>query len=137
MKTSKPIDSLTRYTLGILLGFVALNAFGGGYYGMSGAKNIPLEWLAGSPFRNYFIPGLFLFLIVGGSALIASIAVFRRSHMAGKAAFICSIIVLLWLAIQVSIIGYVSYMQPTTALAATIILFLTWLIAKHNDSHNQ
>jgi hypothetical protein len=27
-----------RYTLGVLLVFAALNAFGGGYYAMSGAK---------------------------------------------------------------------------------------------------
>jgi hypothetical protein len=54
-------EKVIRYTLGILLLVVTVNALGGGYYGMAGAKNIPLELLKGSPFRNYFIPGLFLF----------------------------------------------------------------------------
>ena len=33
---------------------------------MAGAENVPVEWLQGSPFHSYFIPGLFLFLTVGG-----------------------------------------------------------------------
>ena len=52
-------EKLINYSLGILLAFLALNAFGGGYYGMSGAKDVPLEWLEGGPFKNYFIPSLF------------------------------------------------------------------------------
>jgi hypothetical protein len=56
-----------RYVLGSLLAFGALNAFAGGYYGMSGAEDVPKEWLEGSPFDNYFIPGFVLFIVVGGS----------------------------------------------------------------------
>lgn len=48
-------EKLIRWILGILLLVVAINAFAGGYYGLSGAKNIPTEWLKGSPFRDYFI----------------------------------------------------------------------------------
>ena len=38
-----PIErqSVARYTLGSLLAFIALNAFGGRYYGLSGAEGIP------------------------------------------------------------------------------------------------
>jgi len=124
-------ETFIRFTLGFLLVLLALNAFGGGYYGMAGAENVPMEWLKGSPFRNYFIPSLILFICVGGSALIAAIAVFKQYHTARKAAFICGIITLLWLTVQVAIIGYVSWMQPTTAVAAFIILFLTWQLPKY------
>lgn len=58
-----------RYVLGSLLTFGALNAAYGGYYGLSGAKGVPLEWLSGSPFRDYFIPSLILLVVVGGSFL--------------------------------------------------------------------
>lgn len=37
-----------RYPLGGLLAFGALNAFGGGYYGLAGAPGVPTEWLEGS-----------------------------------------------------------------------------------------
>lgn len=124
-------ERIIRYTLGILLLFVAINAFAGGYYGMAGAENVPVAWLKGSPFHNYFIPGLFLFVCVGGSALFAAIVVFRQIRIARKAAFSCGIIILLWLTVQIAIIGYVSWMQPTTAAAAIIILFLTRKLPKH------
>lgn len=131
MNNNKLSERIIRYTLGFLLALLALNAFAGGYYGMAGAKTVPIEWLKGSPFRSYFIPGLILFICVGGSALIAAIAVFRRRHIARKAAFMCSIITLLWLSVQVAIIGYVSWMQPTTAIAAVIIFCLTWQLSKY------
>lgn len=132
-KSQQHIEKLIRYTLGFLLALLALNAFGGGYYGMAGAENVPTEWLKGSPFPNYFVPSLILFIIVGGSALIAAIAVFRGHRMARKASFICGTITLLWLTVQIAIIGYVSWMQPTTAFAALLILFLAWQLseAKH------
>jgi len=100
---------------------------------MPEAKNIPVEWLKGSPFKNYFIPSLILFLCVGGSALLAVILVFRGHRMGRKAAITCGIIVLIWLAIQVAIIGYVSWMQPATAVAALIILFLTFKLPRYGD----
>lgn len=124
----KPSEKSIRYTLGILLLLVALNALAGGYYGMSGAEGVPVKWLSGSPFHNYFIPGLFLFAGIGGLALLAAIAVFRHNKIARNISFFCGIILLVWLIVQVSIIGYVSWMQPTTATAAFGILFLSWLL---------
>ena len=55
MSKNKSAEKIIRYSLGILLLIVAVNAFGGGYYGMAGAKDVPIEWLKGSPFRNYFV----------------------------------------------------------------------------------
>jgi hypothetical protein len=49
-----------RTLLGALLTVGALNAFAGGYYGLSGAEGVPREWLAGSPFRDYFVPSVIL-----------------------------------------------------------------------------
>jgi len=117
-----------RYVLGVLLAFAALNAFGGGYYGMSGAEGVPLEWLEGSPFQNYFIPGLVLFVVVGISFLVASVAVFSRLHFARAASFASVLIVFIWLVIQLFIIGYVSWMQPATAILSLLILVLTFLL---------
>lgn len=119
-----------RYVLGVLLAFVALNAFAGGYLGMSGAEGVPREWLQGSPFEDYFIPGLFLFVIVGGSFLFATIAVFARFQRARLAAFGAATVVLAWLAVQLAIIGYVSWMQPATTIAAIIVLFLARFIPR-------
>jgi hypothetical protein len=123
---------IIRYTLGILLAFAALNAFGGGFYGMAGADGVPKEWLQGSPFNNYFIPGLVLFIAVGGSLLFAAISVFAGFRFARIASIASVAIVFIWLTVQVSIIGYVSWMQPATAITALVILGLTFLLpGKH------
>lgn len=131
MNKAVPKDQFIRYTTGSLLLLLAINAFGGGYYGMAGAKEIPVEWLSGSPFHSYFIPGLFLFVVVGGSSLFASILVFRKHRLARNAALACGILVLAWLTVQVAIIGYVSWMQPATAITAVLILLFSRKIQHH------
>jgi len=44
--------------------------------------------------------------------------------------FSAVVIVFGWLAVQIAIIGYVSWMQPATAIAGLFILILAWLLAK-------
>jgi peptidoglycan/LPS O-acetylase OafA/YrhL len=130
-KTNTLNEKAIRNILGSLLTFLAINALGGGYYGMAGAENVPLAWLEGSPFKSYFIPGIFLFLGIGGASIIAALMVFRHHRYARKAAFVCGILVLAWIAIQVSIIGYVSWMQPATAMAGCLILILTYFLPEN------
>jgi hypothetical protein len=123
----RPHPTVIRYSLGGLLAFGALNAFAGGYYGMSGAEDVPREWLEGSPFDDYFIPGLVLFLVVGGSMLAAAIAVFAALRIARLAALGAGLVVLAWLAVETLIVGYVSWMQPATTIGALVILLRAWL----------
>ena len=113
-----------QFTLGALLGFGALNAFGGAYYGMTGAAGVPKEWLDGSPFSDYFVPSLILGIVVGGSLAFAGLAVLCSWRRARLFAFAAVSIVLGWLAVQLGIVGYVSFMQPVTALVALVILLL-------------
>jgi len=49
----------------------------------------------------------------------------RWRHDRGLAAA-AGVIVLGWLAVEVAIIGYVSWMQPATAAAGAMILVLGW-----------
>jgi hypothetical protein len=118
-------NNVARISLIVLLFIVAFNAFAGGYYGLAGAKNVPPEWLEGSPFRNYFIPSLLLFVVVGGSCLLAALAMLRRWTIAGKLAMLAGIIMLGWIVAQVSIIGYVSWLQPAIAICGILTIFLS------------
>jgi hypothetical protein len=123
-----PVSSTGSRTRDLLLGalfaFAALNAFGGGWYGMAGAEDVPVEWLNDTPFTSYFIPGLILFVIVGGAFLIAAVAFFRHHALAVTLGFVAVGIVLIWLTVQILMIGYVSWMQPATAIYAMILLVL-------------
>jgi hypothetical protein len=127
-------SSLIRYALGGLLSFGALNAFGGGYYGLSGANGVPPEWLDGSPFSDYTIPSLILFIVVGGSFLVATVAVLARARIARASAFAAGAVVLVWIAVQLAIIGYVSWMQPTTAVGGLVVLVLAWMLPRADTS---
>jgi peptidoglycan/LPS O-acetylase OafA/YrhL len=122
---------MRRIALGLLLAVVALNAFGGGYYGLSGAPDIPTEWLAGSPFADYFIPSLILFAVVGGAHALAAIAVFAGWPSARRLALAAGAIVLGWLAVQIAIIGHVSWLQPATAIAGVVIVLLALGMARN------
>ena len=114
-----------RSSLGALLAFGALNAFAGGYYGLSGADGVPRDWLAGSPFTDYFVPSLVLFVVVGGSLAAAAVLVLARSPHARVASSAASGIVLAWIAVQLAIIGFVSWMQPATIVAGVLALVLS------------
>ena len=85
---------------------------------------MPREWLAGSPFADYVIPSLVLVLVVGGSLLIAAVAVLARLRTARLTAYAAAAILLIWIVVQVAIIGYVSWMQPATIAVAVLILVL-------------
>ncbi|MFN8248073.1 MAG: hypothetical protein U0T68_03875 [Ferruginibacter sp.] len=117
-------EKYLRYTLGSVLLFVAINAFGGGLYGMHGAEDVPESWLDGTVFHSYFIPGLILFTIVGGSCLLTSIMVFRKHRFAQKAVFICALVILFWIFVQLKVIGFVSWLQPFIAGLGVLILLL-------------
>jgi len=123
-------EKILRYLLSILFLFIALNAFGGGYYGMTGADGIPIEWLENSPFKNYFLPSFVLFTIVGGSSLFASISVFKKFNFEKFSVFSSVVIILVWITTQVLIIGYVSWMQPTITVLGLVILILSILLYK-------
>jgi hypothetical protein len=132
---TKNLVIVTRFSLGILLVILAINAFGGGFYGMSGAPDVPVEWIENTPFTSYFIPSLILFVVVGGASLFAGILVFRKSLYARLASFFAGMITIIWISVQVAMIGYVSWMQPTTAAVAAVILVLTWLLPSNRKQN--
>lgn len=113
-----------RVVLVAVLTVVAVNAFGGGVYGLLGAESVPESWLDGSPFATYLVPSLVLLVAVGGSAAVAAVLVFRRAAMGQTAAVTAGTILLVWIVVQVAIIGWVSWLQPAMALAAIAILVL-------------
>jgi hypothetical protein len=123
-----PTRPWIRNLLGWLLAFGALNAFAGGYYGLAGAEGVPREWLDGTPFKDYFYPSLILLVVVGGSCLVAAAAVFAQLRIGRIAAFAAAAVLLIWLAVELLMLGYVSWMQPATAAGALVLLPLAWML---------
>ncbi len=77
--------------------FVALTAIGGGITLVLGVDKFPAQWLVGTLFRSYLIPGLILTIVVGGSAAAAAVTVLRKSGKGALFSIIAGVILLGWL----------------------------------------
>lgn len=67
---------------------------------------IPLEWLEGSPFNSYLIPGVILFVVLGIYPLFTLYGVRRRLGWAWLASVSVGAGLLIWIAVEILVIGY-------------------------------
>jgi hypothetical protein len=107
----KPVPVL----LGILQAFVALGALPCGallmLYPDGSALKMSLSMLHGSPFASFFWPGLILFAVNGiGQAAVAALS-FRRHRLAGLAGAVMGLGLMIWIFVQVSLIGGGHWLQ--------------------------
>jgi hypothetical protein len=72
----------------------------------SGASlDFPLEWVADTLFKNYLVPGIFLFSVNGIGSLIGAYLTFRRHRLAGLAAVGLGAFLMAWIVVQVITVG--------------------------------
>lgn len=88
--------SEVRSALVVIDAFVALTAIGGGVALAAGleANRFPLDWLQGTPFHSYLIPGLILAGVVGGSAAVAAVVTLRAPRAGGLVSVLAGVILL-------------------------------------------
>jgi hypothetical protein len=115
---------------------LSIGALGGGLILMLAPSGeilpLPLSALAGSPFDTYFVPGLILFGVLGLGPLIAARMAWLRHPMAPVAAFVVGAGLLIWVAVEVAIIGY-SNEPPLQAIygilgVAIVLVAIRWLL---------
>lgn len=63
------------------------------------------EMLAGSPFPDFLVPGIVLFLVNGIGSLAGAVLTFRRHALAGKAAMGLGVFLMAWIVVQVWVLG--------------------------------
>ena len=115
--TKRLLPRRARRRIAAIDALVGLNAVGGMRYALAGAERVPTEWLDGSPFSSYRIPGIYLGTVVGGSCLAAAWLAVRDDPRARPAALASSAAMLTWIAAQLAVIGYRSPLQPAVAAA--------------------
>jgi uncharacterized BrkB/YihY/UPF0761 family membrane protein len=90
---------------------------------------IPLEWLEGSIFSSYLIPGIILFMVLGVFPLFVIYGIQKQKNWAWNASFVIAIGLLVWIIVEIIIIGYQSNppLQLIYGILGIVILFLTLL----------
>jgi len=111
--TAKPLPaSVTGGILVALLLFGAVSSFAGGVLGvfLDGA-GVPLEYLAGTPFTTYLVPGLVLGIVVGGTQLVGAIALIRKRQTALLLSAVAGFGMLAWIFVEIAMIVEYSPLQ--------------------------
>jgi hypothetical protein len=111
--------------------FLALNAIGGSIYAFGGAEGVDREWLDGTPFNDYVIPGVILLVLVGGSLAAAAIALLSRT--AWELSLAAGAVLISWIVVETLMIGLVSWMQPATFAIALLIIGLALRLRHEGD----
>lgn len=85
---------------------------------------MPAEWMQGSPFGNYTVPGLVL-LVVGLVNLGGAVLVLRRHRWAAPTSAVAGVLWVGWFVVQVAVVGLVSWQQPFYFVIGLLILGLS------------
>jgi hypothetical protein len=138
----RPLSSVVLALLVLLLGIGAVISGPMLFLEPSGRL---MQWsvdqLRGTPFPDYTIPGLVLFLFLGlfpifvGVGLMAkprwkwpdAINPSKRHHWAWAASWATGIIALVWIAVETLLLGLISFLQPVIAVWGALILLITFL----------
>jgi hypothetical protein len=111
-RRANPVTPLGRFAKTSIAVEVLLSigALGGGLVLIVAPRGeimpLPLSALAGSPFDTYLGPGLILFTVLGIGPLVAAWLAWGRHPLAPVAAFVVGAALLIWVAVEIAIIGY-------------------------------
>lgn len=110
--------SAARHALVAALLFQGLSGIAGGIGLIADptgvAVGLPAEWLEGSPFPDYLVPGLVLLVVLGLAPLAAAWGTWTDRGWGPAASLTIGTALLVWLAVEIAIIGY----QPDPPLQA-------------------
>ncbi|MFL5740404.1 MAG: hypothetical protein ACJ75B_09325 [Flavisolibacter sp.] len=132
MKKS-PTQNTLRITAIVFLFIVSLNALAAGYSFITDPSGkglgITTDYLKSStPFDNYFIPGIVLFVVIGiMSSVIAVFAMAKREHYP----FLIltqGCILVGWIAIQLMMVTTFHPLHLIIGLIGVLLMFFGWLI---------
>jgi hypothetical protein len=145
MKKSNTASPFVARILIFLLVFIGVGALISGpmlFLAPDGhLMKLSVDMLQGTPFTNFLIPGLVLFLFVGIFPILVSygllrqpswqwaeaINVCKKYHWSWTAAWAAGVIMLIWIIVETSLLGYVSFLQPVITVWGVAIITLTLL----------
>ncbi len=115
--------------------FVAVGAFYGGIGLIAdNAIHISDDWLVGTPFDSWVLPGIFLLLVVAAPMTVAAVAELRRRRWAYTASVVAGVAQIGWIIAQWVIMQRFFVLQPVMFAAGAVVVLLAW--ATHGRSRD-
>ena len=122
------------FILGCIQLFIALGALPIGYLFIKhpdgSAVGMNVQLLQNSPFSDFLIPGIALFVFNGIFHLIDAFFCFFKLKIAPYIGAILGIGLLIWILVQVYSVGLNSYLQPVFFSIGMVELFLSLFLIK-------
>ncbi len=103
-----------RFVVRVLIGleiFGAVSALVGAVALALNGAGVPLEYLANSPFSSFAVPGLLLGAVIGGTQIVAAVALIARKGQALLFSVIAGFGMLIWIFAELAIIRHYSWLQ--------------------------
>ena len=120
-------STITR-ALVVMLAFGAVSALAGLIIAIpGGGAGFPLSALEGTPFTSFVVPGLILGVVVGGTQLMALVAVARGRDSGPLLASVAGFGMLIWIFTELAMIGY-SILQTVYFALGLLELILVLLL---------
>lgn len=139
------IKKILRYLLIVLIVIIAISGISGGVSLMIDPSGVNVQLntslLESTIFQNYLIPGVILFLLLGIFPFITAFGLmtrkkskflnrfnpYKKKHWAWAFSLYCGIILVLWIDVQVMMIGGGYILQSLYAILGVLVIVLTLL----------
>ncbi len=95
--------------------FVGVMAVFGGIEMMRDGFGMPLDWLTGSGFHTWVLPGVALLAGVAVPQLLAAVLTATRRPVAGKWSTVVGVALVLWIVVQLAVLQRYFFLQPVIA----------------------
>lgn len=127
------MKKLLKRILSILVGFQGLSGLAGGFGLMmdptGDSLGIPQRWLLNSMFDTYFIPGVILFVVLGIFPMICYAGLWKQKSWAISGSFITGVALVIWIVVEIYMIGYHSNppLQLIYGVTGILITLVSWI----------
>jgi len=113
-----------RILLGLLL-FNGISAGGGGIALMTGAIPRQASWLQHTDFVSQYVPGVILMAVVGGSSLVAALAMMKGADGWQLSSILAGVIMLFWIIGEIASIRAFHFLQVIYFVTGAAVIWFT------------
>lgn len=117
------MNGKTKTLLGLLL-FNGVTAVGGGLALMTSWIPQQASWVHATDFTSNYFPGVILLAVVGGSSLIAAIALLKRANGWQLTSIVAGVIMMFWIVGEIASIRGFHFLQLIYWVTGALVVWL-------------